>query len=72
MHPQDRIDARLSSLYQKVESGEPIDHEQQQKLSALDVVEAGVHFTREAIERSQAADAEHEQANLAADRDLLE
>lgn len=52
----DRSDARLESVYQAIEQGQPVDF---RKLAELDLIETaliGRAFAREAAENDRAAD----------------
>lgn len=56
--PLDRLMDRTSQLIDKVERGDSIDFAKEAKLDALDVAMAGMHFTLQAIERTNKLDRE--------------
>ena len=56
--PLDRLMDRTSQLIEKVDRGESIDFDKEAKLDALDVAMAGMHFTLQAIERTNKSDRE--------------
>lgn len=67
MHPIDRLAARVDSLIQRAESGERIDWKKECQISDLDVAAAGVFFAKDAIDRTNAEDAAHNDRQIAAD-----
>lgn len=58
MNPLDRILSRVDDLIDAAEEGKPIDYAKQSKLDALDMVKAGLHYTIQAVARTNERDRE--------------
>lgn len=52
----DRSDARLESVYQSIEQGQPVDFRKLAELDLIETAQIGRAFAREAAENDKAAD----------------